>query len=376
MKSMFRTRIPAGFSCIINTGMYDKKIHRSEDALTDRLWQEIGDAADYGTPDSGDIGDLRQRIRQAERRRSRTAGILSAAGAAAVLFLILWLPMKSGFSPKDNDSPLAQLKSMGVAVSDKQVSLKMDNDISLSLADSALFTSGTDRQTSIVSSPGIEVEVGNERMLRLEVPSGKQFRLTLSDGTEVWLNSDSVLEYPASFDGCSHRDVYLTGEAYFEVARDEDCPFIVNLDNDEKIEVLGTSFNVNSYPDNDCNVTTLVSGKIAYRHDSSDKEVILLPDQQICVDRAEGSAEIREVDAGTTVDWKGNYLTFENESLPVLARRLSRMYGIEIIVGEHLAGHTFTGRISYDKGVDFITKRIEETSGIRCSVSDGKIILD
>ena len=71
---------------------------------------------------------------------------------------------------------------------------------------------------------------------------------------------------------------------------------------------------------------------IYYRKHQDHRSFLLLPDQQICVDRAEGSAEIREVDAGTTVDWKGNYLTFENESLPVLARRLSRMYGIEIIV--------------------------------------------
>lgn len=356
------------------TRIYGKKLRGSEDSLMDRMWEKLDGIPHDETGITDGLGDLRNRIRSAERRRRRTVGIISAAGAAAALLLMLWIPLRPDFP--NGKTPIAKLKSMGVTVSEEQVSLKMDNDISLALTDSAMFRSDGGQKTSTVSSPGIEVEVGKERMLRLEVPSGKQFRLTLSDGTSVWLNAESVLEYPASFEGLECRTVKLEGEAFFEVARDEECPFIVSLGNGESIKVLGTSFNVNSYPDNDCNVTTLISGKIAYRQETSEEETLLLPDQQISVSKSEGSAEIREVDTEQSVDWKGRFLTFENEKLPVLARRLSRMYGIEIIVGEHLSDCAFTGRISYDKGVEFITELIEETSGIRCRVIDGKIILD
>ena len=148
------------------------------------------------------------------------------------------------------------------------------------------------------------------------------------------------------------------------------------VENGEKIKVLGTSFNVNAYPDNENNVTTLISGMISYTQPDSGSDHILHPDQQISVDKTSGTAAISKVETESAVSWKGHIISFEDEKLPVLARRLSRMYGIEIIVGEHLHDQSFSGRISYDKGVEFITELIEETSGIVCEVRNGKIILN
>lgn len=354
--------------------IYDRRIRKDDDGLLDRIWEDIGDGTSEETS-RDDFRDLQKRISSAGKRRRNTVTALSAGAAAAALVLFLCLPPGKVFPGAGNDTPTDMLISMGVAVSDAQVSLRMDNDISLSLSDSASVTTSEEKETYIVSSPGIEVEVGNGRILKLEVPSGRQFHLTLSDGTSVWLNSESALEYPASFDGLGSRTVRLVGEAFFEVARDENCPFIVELEGNEKIEVLGTSFNVNSYPENECNVTTLLSGSISYLQEGSDN-IILRPDQQIRTGRTGDSTEVVDVESDTAIDWKGRVITFENESLPVLARRLSRMYGIEIIVGSHLSDCTFTGRISYDKGVDFITRLLTETSGISCEVRDGRIILD
>lgn len=323
-------------------GIHDRKIRKNENDLLDSIWAGLQDSPADFSPEEEDLRDIRDRIM---KKRRKTAGILSAAGIAAALFFMIFIPAWFRNEGSGEDSPVAKLRSMGVSVSDEQVSLKMDDD-----------SSG--------------------RMLRLDVPSGKQFSLKLADGTSVWLNSESSIEYPASFDGCQERTVRLSGEAFFDVVKDPDRPFIVELGNGESIRVLGTSFNVDAYPDNESNVTTLVSGKISYRQEAAGRDLVLVPDQQISVDRSDGSAEIQPVETSASVDWRGRMITFEDEKLPSLARRLSRMYGIEIIVGEHLSEYAFSGRISYDKGVDFITRLMKETSGITCEIKDGKIYLD
>lgn len=358
--------------------IYNRLIRKDQDSLLDSIWENIehGDG-DCGSdsPDSEDLEDLRSRIARATEKRSKRVRLLYA-GVAAAAFLAVCFPIARIIQDPGNGTPTDRLKSMGVAVSEAQVSLIMDNDISLALSDSAEVRTCEGKEAYIVGSPGIEVEVGSGRILKLEVPSGKQFHLTLSDGTSVWLNSESVLEYPASFEGLRNRTVKLSGEAFFEVTRNEECPFIVELAEDGRIEVLGTSFNVNSYPENGCSITTLISGKIAYSMNDNENSIIIHPDQQIRAGAETGTAEVLNVETGATTDWKGGNITFDDEKLSVLARRLSRMYGIEIVVDSRVADYTFTGRISYDKGVDFITRLLEETSGIVCEIKDGKIILN
>ena len=356
---------------------YDRKIRNEDDPVLDEIWAGLAENIDDGSgmPGNG-IEDLRGRIRKVQIRRRRKILALSSTLAAAAVAAAVYFPLRENIGGSHPDTPVAQLKALGVIVTDEQVSLKMDNDISLSLADSASFRTEEDMKTSIVRAPGVEVAVGSERMMRVEVPAGKQFSVSLSDGTTIWMNAESVLEYPASFEGKAERIVRLSGEACFDVAENKTCPFIVELDNGESIRVLGTTFNVNAYPDNENNVTTLVSGRISYRHDASCQDIILNPDQQISTGKTDGKPEIKKVEAESAIDWKGGIITFDNEKLPALAKRLSRMYGIEIVVAEHLEDHAFSGRISYDKGVDFITKLIGETSGIECEIRDGRIVLN
>ena len=114
---------------------------------------------------------------------------------------------------------------------------------------------------------------------------------------------------------------------------------------------------------------------ISYSQSDSRTDHVLQPAQQIKVDRTDGTAEISDADTDSATSWKGRIITFNDEKLPTLAKRLSRMYGIEIIVGAHLHDQSFSGRISYDRGVEFITELMQETSGIICEVRDGKIIL-
>lgn len=153
------------------------------------------------------------------------------------------------------------------------------------------------------------------------MPNGRQFRLVLDDGSEVWLNAGSKLEYPATFENASERRVRIEGEAFFEIKRDTCCPFCVELGDGECIRVLGTSFNVNAYAGNGRHVTTLVTGRIGYAASAGAEEVVLEPNQQVSRDLAAGTVAVSAVDASVYGAWKEGWLWFENESLPALAER-------------------------------------------------------
>ena len=141
-----------------------------------------------------------------------------------------------------------------------------------------------------------------ERKLKVEVPNGRQFRLVLDDGSEVWLNAGSKLEYPATFENASERRVRIEGEAFFEIKRDTCCPFCVELGDGECIRVLGTSFNVNAYAGNGRHVTTLVTGRIGYAASAGAEEVVLEPNQQVSRDLAAGTVAVSAVDGRPWAD--------------------------------------------------------------------------
>ena len=155
---------------------------------------------------------------------------------------------------------------MGVTISDDQVILKMGNEVVMSLDSAARIEQNTADDVAQQTAAGKKLALASERILKREVPAGRHFQMTLSDGTKVWgPNASSTLEYPASFEGKKERRVRLTREAFFEVSRNEKCPFYGETGNQESVQVLGTSFNINAYPENSKHFTTLVTGKISYQ---------------------------------------------------------------------------------------------------------------
>lgn len=218
---------------------------------------------------------------------------------------------------------------------------------------------------------GEQRPLATERKLKVEVPNGRQFRLVLDDGSEVWLNAGSKLEYPATFENASERCVRIEGEAFFEIKRDTCRPFCVELGDGECIRVLGTSFNVNAYAGNGRHVTTLVTGRIGYAASAGAEEVVLEPNQQVSRDLAAGTVAVSAVDASVYGAWKEGWLWFENESLPALAERLGRIYGIRVEVAARLGEYTFSGKIRQDRGVEYILNLLSETSDVICKVENG-----
>lgn len=170
----------------------------------------------------------------------------------------------------------------------------------------------------------------------LKSPVGSTTSMTLSDGTIVQLNAGSTLSYPLLFKG-KERTVSLTGEAYFEVAKDTKHPFIVEA-NQMKIQVLGTHFNVKSYEEDNRLVTTLMEGSVRVEVDhpgySSAKSIILKPNQQIVFDKNTHETSVFNVNADLYASWKDGECFFESEKLKDIIKILERQFGIPISIAD------------------------------------------
>lgn len=161
----------------------------------------------------------------------------------------------------------------------------------------------------------------------LEAPKGGQYQITLIDGTKVWLNAASALKYPTKFDG-TERKVALSGEAYFEVAKDKKKPFRI-ISGSQTIEVLGTHFNVNAYSDESAIKTTLLEGSVkVFRTAEGSNYKILAPGQQSVLSLS--ALNVKEVDTEEAVAWKEGFFIFENDNLKTLMRKLERWYDVEV----------------------------------------------
>lgn len=176
----------------------------------------------------------------------------------------------------------------------------------------------------------------------LSTPKGRQFRITLPDGSRVWLNAASSLKFPTSFTA-AQREVFITGEAYLEVAQDQKTPFIVKA-GDVGIKVLGTTFNINAYPDEAMISTTLVEGKVQITNGTETQT--LQPGQQLMANNKNGITLNKNVDVDQVIAWKNGYFNFEGVGIQTLMRQLERWYDIEVKYPEGIPAIQFVGKMS------------------------------
>lgn len=228
--------------------------------------------------------------------------------------------------------------------------------------------SNVDRQLVYKST---EVAVTELKYNTLSVPRGGEYRLVLADGTKVWMNAESSLRYPESFG--DKREVTLSGEAYFEVAKDTARPFIV-LVGDNSIEVLGTHFNVSSY-EKDRIYTTLAEGKVKVCHNG--QSVILHPNQQAIIRPEVSEIGVREVDASLYTSWIKGRFEFRNTELGDIAAQLSRWYDVEIrFTDESLRHKRFAGVVYKDEELGFSIDIIERVANVLFVRKDNVIYID
>lgn len=196
----------------------------------------------------------------------------------------------------------------------------------------------------------------------LATPRGGQFELTLSDGTRVWLDNASSLRYPTWFTGKT-REVELTGEAYFEVAKDATHPFRVHILNSVAgedggdVDVLGTSFNIMAYSDEGAETATLVQGSIRYSHAGS--SALLKPDEQSIVDAQGRLKTLHHVDVAEITSWTRGYFHFENSDLHETMRQLARWYDITVRYEGNVPPQAFNGGIQRNIPLSVVLKELE-----------------
>ncbi len=203
---------------------------------------------------------------------------------------------------------------------------------------------------------------------RLVIPRGGEYKIVLADGSQVWINSQSVLEFPACFVG-KERRVRLQGEAYFEVSKNVEKPFIVDMGNKE-IRVLGTSFNVNDYDGKF--VTTLVSGKVQVF--VNDKDYVLTSSMQV---RVEGDdVFVEEVDVREFTAWKDGLFVFKKQKLREVMDILSRWYDVDVFYQNlELQNLHFTGTIQRHSEISGILKFLEKTDIVKFTLNGKTLIV-
>lgn len=199
----------------------------------------------------------------------------------------------------------------------------------------------------------------------VSVPKGSRTAILLPDSSKVWISNNSIIKFPSQFSRDS-RELFLSGEAYFEVTHDKEKPFIVNI-GENRIKVLGTKFSVNAYPEDDQVIASLIEGEILFqvRNDESDeyKSVELRAGHGIVYDKKEQKLSDHLIEHDFHSYWDRGVYTFKNESFESLSKKIFRIYNVKIIfLDEYLKSKTYSGSFSMDDNIFTFMEFIKSTS--------------
>ncbi|MGY3055302.1 transmembrane sensor [Pedobacter sp. UYEF25] len=207
----------------------------------------------------------------------------------------------------------------------------------------------------------------------IETPKGGQYQVVLPDGTKVWLNAATKLHYPIRFNK-NNRIVELEGEAYFEVSKNKARPFIVQTKR-QKVEVLGTHFNINSYSNEEAVKTTLLEGSVkvfAINSTVTNKNVLLVRGEQAVL--AGNNISVKSVDVEQAVAWKNGFFQFYHTDLKSVMRQVSRWYNIDVVYDGKTPTKEFSGKIQRNVTANELVEALN-FSGIRCEIKNDKIVV-
>ncbi|MFN0293661.1 FecR family protein [Pedobacter helvus] len=205
----------------------------------------------------------------------------------------------------------------------------------------------------------------------LSVPRGTNYSVHLPDGTKVWLNSATSLTYPSAFLG-KERKVILSGEAYFEVAKNQQKPFVIEA-NGSAVQVLGTHFNVSSYKDDDDVTTTLLEGsvKVFNKHNS----VVLSPGKQAIVAAENKIIDIKTANTEEVMAWKNGYFVFADADMKSIMKDLARWYNIDVEFRGEVAKQYFGGTFSKKKSLEELLENLEDLGNIQFKIEGRRVIV-
>jgi len=218
------------------------------------------------------------------------------------------------------------------------------------------------------------IDAGKSEMNKLVIPYGKRSQLELSDGSKVWLNSGSVLEFPSTFSG-KNREISLSGEMYIEVEKDEDKPFFVNIQGFQ-VKVYGTSFNITSYKDMKTQSVVLIEGSVSIIVAASKDEMFMMPDEMILL--RDNTHEKIKVDVTKYISWKDGYLQMDKTPIDEVLKQIERYYNLSFSIGENLnlSSKTCSGKIYLSQNLDNVMETISLLTSTHYTRDDNKIYIN
>lgn len=302
-----------------------------------------------------------------EEPRAHSVMIYKLISAAAVILLIFgatyFYRHADMQSEKEQTTVVAKTT---ITPGTTQAVLTLDNGKQIELgADNQMNSKAIAEMTK-----GEEIAFNN-----LTTPRGGEFKVTLEDGTEVWLNADSKLRYPETFSG-NERRVEVTGEAYFKVAKDTEKPFYV-VSGGQEVRVYGTEFNVQAYADEATIFTTLVEGSISLRPINGNKsELMLTPGNQAQFNKDNAAAKVVKVDTEVVTSWRNGIFVFEDQNLRQIMRTLSRWYDFEYeFADEKIASTIFMGSIPRYGSFAEVVEIFKKMGGIQLHQRGRRVVI-
>lgn len=327
-------------------------------------------------------GRVEDRLRARLQVRQQTSWIkpirtwIPYAAAVVIAGVLLW-----GVDRFYLTNPIGDMVAESATLSEEEIS-PAGNRASLVLSDGRVIALDEDEQGIVLDGQRITYQGGNSTLLdlgsqspvesiTLSTPRGGTYKMTLPDGTLVWLNAGSTLTYPSRF-AEDERIVHLDGEAYFSVKQQQGSnglmPFKV-VSTQQTIDVLGTEFNVSAYADETETRTTLVEGRVSIRSAGQLEDLILLPGEQSLV-QVNHLSKFR-VDVRDYTDWKNGEFVFRNESAPQVLRRIARWYDVDLeYSGDGSFDEKYSGTISRYGELQTVLDIMAEAGSLRFAIQD------
>ena len=318
---------------------------------------------------NGYMNVLQKRKRNARVRRIHRIVSIAAGVVLPLLAVVLWYGTRQ---KSDVPEQVASVIRHGEVKAELVLADGTTRILSSRVTDSLFVQQGV---SIVVQNQGVSYQgdssVVEERYNTLRVPRGGEYSITLSDGTIVYLNAESELRYPVKFVG-EDRRVYLFGEAYFDVVHDKAHPFVVDVKN-STVRVLGTSFDVRAYADEDEVLTTLVQGSV--RFSAGKESVILEPGEQVVLDKS-GRLETREVDTYLYTAWKDGVFAFKRQRLEEIMKVVARWYDVNVF-WENVSQKevTFTGKMKRYDDFSKVVEMLEMTGNTEFMIKENNIFI-
>ena len=293
---------------------------------------------------------------------------------ASVFLIIISISLFFIFNENHNDSLAKSEIDKKIFLSEEKIQLISGNEI-LNLNENTSIILNSEGEASLTdtdSLSGRSIKLSHEQINKLIVPFGKRTFLILSDGTQIWLNSGTKIEFPTKFQTES-RNIYIEGEAYIDVVKSNNEPFIVHTKTLD-IQVFGTQLNVAAYTDENKESVVLVEGKVTVSNKIGNKSFNMTPNDLIVISDNKFYSE--KVDVNEYISWKKGLLVFNKTPMSDILKRIGRCYNIEfnIDANPELSQKTFSGKLYLSSDIDSVMISIANISSIRYEKNNKNII--